>query len=429
LNDGSPSDVLVAEQEALAASLFGALRQHTARGLGIHRDAYGDGENLAHRLIADAARRLGLAVSHDAAANTYMTLPGRNPGAPRVIVGSHLDSVADGGNFDGAAGVVAGLVAAAALKAAGTVPERDITVMAIRAEESVWFSTTYFGSRAAFGIVPPDVLERKRHDTGRTLRDHLQTSGGDPQVLLENPPHLDPARIAAFVEVHIEQGPILQAENCPIGLVTGIRGNYRHAAARIIGQYDHCGGVPRGYRHDAVVAASDFVQALERLWEDFERDGKDMAFTVGKLFTDPAQHALTKIPGEVTFSLDLRSVDAELLGELERRLIEITHGIEQRRGVAFELGPATRAEVGNVDPKILRSLTEGAKQLGIPARAIASGASHDAATFAQQGIPMGMIFVRNAHGSHNPQESMEVDDLMKAAKLLTWWLAHEWGDR
>src|SRR5262245_57907235 len=166
----------VADQEALGASLLDELRAKTSRGSGTHRDAYGEGENFAHRLLADTARRLGLTVAHDAAANTYMTMPGRNPDAPRVIVGSHLDSVDNGGNFDGAAGVVAGLMAAAALRAAGIGPERDITVMAIRAEESVWFSTTYLGSRAAFGIVPPDALDRRRFDTSRTLREHMLAS-------------------------------------------------------------------------------------------------------------------------------------------------------------------------------------------------------------------------------------------------------------
>ena len=149
-----------------------------------------------------------------------------------------------------------------------------------------------------------------------------------------------------------------------------------------------------------------------------DRDGAFTLENFGKLFTDPAQHALTKIPGEVTFSLDLRSVQADLLVELEQRLVDITREVAQRRGVAFELGPATRAQVGEVDQKILRSLTEGAKQLGISARAIASGASHDAATFAQRGIPMGMIFVRNAHGSHNPAEAMTIEDFAAAARVL-----------
>jgi N-carbamoyl-L-amino-acid hydrolase len=410
-------------QERLARSLFDELRAKTSRGKGIFRDAYGDGENLAHRLVAAPAQQLGLKIEHDAAANTYMTMRGQDRSAPRIVIGSHLDSVADGGNFDGAAGVVAGLLALAALETAGFRPTCDITVMAIRAEESVWFTTTFFGSRAALGkLAPQDLGNLRRVDTGRTLAEHLASSGGDWRALSTGEPHLDPSAIRAYLEVHIEQGPVLESEKLSVGLVTGIRGNYRRPAAKIRGAYSHCGGVPRNCRRDTVIAISDFIQALDRLWEQWERDGNDMAFTVGKLFTDSARHALTKIPGEVTFSLDVRSVDPDRLSELEERVEAIAAEVAERRGVAFELGPVTRADVGRVDPAILAELTDGAKCLGIPTRQIVSGASHDAATFAQAGIPMGMIFVRNANGSHNPDEDMRIEDLLAATRLLTWWL-------
>jgi N-carbamoyl-L-amino-acid hydrolase len=149
-----------------------------------------------------------------------------------------------------------------------------------------------------------------------------------------------------------------------------------------------------------------------------------MAFTVGKFFTDADQHALTKIPGEVSFSLDIRSVDPELLADLEARIRTISNEIAERRGVRFDLGSPTRAAVGKVAPSIMKSLSAGADHLQIPARLMASGASHDAAAFAQAGIPMGMILVRNANGSHNPLEKMEIGDLLEATRLLTWWLAN-----
>src|SRR6266566_4916625 len=162
-------------QERLARSLFDALREKTSRGKGIFRDAYGDGENLAHRLVAATAQKLGLEVEHD-----------------------------DGGNFDGAAGVVAGLVVLAALETAGFRPACDITVMAIRAEESVWFTTTYFGSRAALGKLPPEALGNlRRVDSARTLAEHLASSGGDWRALRSGEPRLVPSMIRAFLEVHI----------------------------------------------------------------------------------------------------------------------------------------------------------------------------------------------------------------------------------
>jgi N-carbamoyl-L-amino-acid hydrolase len=413
----------VLQQEPLAASLFDALREGTRKGNGIFRDAYGEGENFAHRLMAKTAGDLGFAVDHDAAANTYVTMAGSDRTRRRVIIGSHLDSVADGGNFDGAAGVVAGLIAINALKESGFRPLCDITVMGIRAEESVWFTTTFFGSLAALGRIAPDVCEKKfRVDTGKTLAEHLRASGGDPDRLRSDGPYLDPSNVAAFLEVHIEQGPVLEAEKLPIGIVTGIRGNYRLPAARILGEYSHCGGVPRSCRRDSVVAGADFIHALDALWREWDASGKDMAFTVGKFFTNPQQHALTKISGEVSFSLDVRSVDAKLLSELEERVHAIANDIAARRGVKFDLGAPTRAAVGAVAPSILADFEAGAAELRIPTRLMASGASHDAAAFAHAGIPMGMLFIRNANGSHNPFEEMEIADLLQATRLLAWWL-------
>jgi N-carbamoyl-L-amino-acid hydrolase len=296
--------------------------------------------------------------------------------------------------------------------------------MGIRAEESVWFNTTFFGSQAALGRTGADVCtNHRRVDTGRTLAEHLRSCGGDPERLRSGEPYLSPANVCAFLEVHIEQGPVLEADQLPVGIVTGIRGNYRLPAARILGEYSHCGGVPREYRRDSVVAGADFVHALDALWRKWSSEGRDMAFTVGKFCTNQQQHALTKIPGEVSFSLDIRSADPKLLSELEERVHAIANGIAADRRVRFDLGTATRAAIGLVAPSICASFEAGAAQLRIPVRLMASGASHDAAAFAQAGIPMGMLFIRNANGSHNPHEKMEIADLLEATRLLTWWLA------
>jgi len=159
----------VAEQRELATRLFDQLRRDGLDEPGVTRDPYGAGEQRAHATATDVAQRLGLRIEHDAAANLYMTLPGRDPAAKRVVVGSHLDSVPHGGNFDGAAGVVAGLVAVAALQRLGITLACDLTVMGIRAEESIWFQVSYIGSRGALGTLPDGALDVRRIDTGRTL--------------------------------------------------------------------------------------------------------------------------------------------------------------------------------------------------------------------------------------------------------------------
>ncbi len=412
----------VAAGRTLASSLFDILRRDSLDEPGVTRDPYGEGEQRAHMTIEQAARRLELEITRDAAANMYMTWPGRDRDAKRVIIGSHLDSMPHGGNFDGAAGVVAGLTAVAALKRAGLAPACDLTVMAIRAEESVWFEVSYIGSRAALGTLPAGALEARRRDTQRPLWAHIADCGGDPDALGDR--FLDPATLRAFLEVHIEQAPSLVEAGRPVAICTGIPGTFRLPDARIEGAYDHV-GLPRRFRRDAALAGADLFTALDRVWEEHEARGVPMAFTMGRFHTDPAAHGLTKVAGEFRFSLDIRAYDAAVLRRLERQTDTIIDDIERRRGVRFDRGTPARAAIGPVDPAVAGSLERGATQLGIPTLALGSPASHDAAAFAACGVPMGMLLVRNNNGSHNPHEAMAIDDFMSACTLLTWWLAEE----
>ena len=168
---GEEIKAAVAAQRGWVIRLFDQLRQDGRDEPGISRDTYGEGEQRAHASVAAIARDLGLEISGDAAANLYMTMPGRDRTAPLVIIGSHLDSVPHGGNFDGAAGVVAGLAATAALQRLGITPACDLTTMGIRAEESIWFQVSYIGSRGALGTLPVGALDARRNDTERTLAD------------------------------------------------------------------------------------------------------------------------------------------------------------------------------------------------------------------------------------------------------------------
>ena len=412
----------VDNRTTFAADLFDQMREATFDGVGITRASYGEGEQKAHDIMAEAARSLGLGVAQDPACNSYFTLAGKNRRAPSVLIGSHLDSVAQGGNFDGAAGVVSGLTALGALKDAGITPNVDVTVMGIRAEESAWFGVSYLGSRAALGLLPKGALEAKRSDNGRSLAEHMAAMGGDPEALEKGPPILDTSLIRAFLEPHIEQGPVLDQKEIPIGVVTGIRGNRRLPQARCLGRYAHCGGEPRWNRQDAVIAVSEFVLALDAIWTETEAGGGDFAYTVGKFFTDAKRHAMTIVNGEVEFSLDLRSLDPKFLAEMEGRLDEIARAIAARRGVRFELGQVTKAAPGRMDTIIRNSLWQGVREKGIQAMEIASGAAHDSAAFAAAGVPTSMIFIRNANGSHNPDEAMRIEDFMVATDLLAWQL-------
>ena len=259
--------------------------------------------------------------------------------------------------------MISGLAALAALKSTGVQPNSDMTAIAFRAEESIWFASSLFGSRASMGDVPVGVLDSlKRFDTGRTLGDHIAECGGNPDELRAGKAHLQPKTIKAYLEIHIEQGPVLDAEGIPVGIVTGVRGNSRRTAAKIFGEYNHCGGVPQEYRHDAVVAASEFVHRLDETWREWTKKRKDMAFTVGKMFTNPDRHALVNIAGEVTFSLDIRSVEQELLTELESLSESLCDQIAKEKGVTFDLGPAIRSPVGVVEPSISRAPRTGCRK-------------------------------------------------------------------
>ena len=335
-----------------------------------------------------------------------------------------------GGNFDGAAGVVAGLVAVAALQRAGVAPDCDLTVMGIRAEESIWFQVSYIGSRGALGTLPDGALDVRRIDTGRTLAEHIAECGGNPEALrARRRGYLDPARLRAYLELHIEQAPSLVEAGSPVAICTGIPGNFRYPDARIEGSHDHV-GLPRRFRRDAAMAGAEFAMAIDRLWEEHDARGVPMACTIGRFHTDASAHGLTIVPGSFHFSLDVRAYDEAVLAELDRQVDAIIAGIEQRRGVRFHRGPKARAAVGAVDPAIRAALDSARRRnWGFPCCDLGSPASHDAAAFAACGVPMGMIFVRNANGSHNPHEAMELDDFMAGATLLTRYLVDTYASR
>jgi beta-ureidopropionase / N-carbamoyl-L-amino-acid hydrolase len=414
----------VEQQRGLIEALLSRLLDGSHDEPGVTRAPYGPAETLAHGIVSACAAELCLEVRRDAAANTYMTLPGRDRALPALLIGSHLDSVAHGGNFDGAAGVVAGLAAIAALRELGIMPERDVTVMGVRAEESVWFQVSYIGSRGALGELPRGALDVTRVDTGRTLADHIAECGGDPDALRRGERHLDPARLHAFLEIHIEQAPSLVEAGVPIGICIGIPGNFRFPDARIVGRYDHV-GTPRRFRRDAMMAGTDLAMVLDRIWEENEGAGRPMAVTFGRFHTDTSVHGMTTVPGEFRFSLDVRAYATDVLADVEARFHAAVADIERRRRVTFELGSRAEAGVGEVSPRIYKGFEAAAAALGIPTIPLGSPASHDAAAFAKAGVPMAMLFVRNENGSHNPDEAMEIDDLLRAVSILTCWLVKE----
>lgn len=398
----------------LAAGLFEQLDRATRRGRGIVRDSYGAGEQAAHDIVRAAAERIGLEVSIDAIGNLFATLPGVDRVMPRILIGSHLDSVPQGGNFDGAAGVVAGICALESLRRSGFVPACDVGVMGIRAEESSWFDVSYLGSAGAFGLLDPRCLSVRRSDTGRTLEETLLEQGFDPGAIRQRRRLIEPTQVRAYLELHIEQGPRLVEEGLPAAIVTGIRGCKRFRNARCVGEYGHSGALPRTLRHDAVAATVALLHHLEDVWLRREASGEDLLITTGELFTDAALHAPSKVSGETRFVVDLRSVSEEVMDAVAVEARAAAERIGKQYRVSFDLGAATDSPPAVMDTRLRSKLMSLLEQpLEMP-----SGAGHDAATFTQVGIPSAMILIRNDHGSHNPDEAMELADFAVGTRAL-----------
>jgi N-carbamoyl-L-amino-acid hydrolase len=414
----SDSAVLLADESdrALAEELFETLKAKTRDGLGITRASYGEGESVALDVVESKARSLGLETGRDAAANLVVSLEGTEPTLPFLACGSHLDSVPQGGNFDGAAGVVAGLVVLAGFKEDGLKLRRTLKLFGLRGEESARFGRAYLGSNALFGrLTAADLAAR---DAQSTLAECMRGVGVDVDRVAKGEPLLDPKGVGAWLELHIEQGPVLVARELPIGIVTGIRGNVRHRAVACIGEPGHSGAVPRWLRHDAVFATAELITHLDRHWRTLLERGRDIVVTAGVLGTDPREHAIARIPGTVHFSFEVRSQSRETLEAFYDLFLSECRLVGEERGVEFKLDQRLESAPAIMDPGWIGRLKKAARALGLPDEEIPSGAGHDAAVFAHAGIPSAMIFVRNEHGSHNPKETMDLGDFMAGVSVM-----------
>ena len=405
-------------RRAFAAKVFADIRALGVDGPGVSRESYGPGEQAAMEYCARIAEAEGLAVRYDEAANLIMELPGRDADAPCVVCGSHLDSVPQGGNYDGAAGVVAGMIAAIRMKRAGIVPPRTIRVMALRGEESAWFGVCYLGSGALFGEIAADDLERRHRTTGRTLGECMAESGAQVERIRNGERLLDPATVAAYIELHIEQGPVMVARNLPVAVVTGLRGNVRHAEVICRGEAGHAGTIPRWLRHDSVMATAELLNRYDNHWRALLERGLDLVVTAGMIATNKEEHAMSRIPGECRFCLEVRSQSIDTLEAFYQLMRSEAESVGRERGVKFEFDRRSLSNPATMNDRWVNHLLQVCETLKIPAEKLPSGAGHDSAVFANNGIPSAMLFIRNEHGSHNPREAMALEDFLYGTDVL-----------
>jgi N-carbamoyl-L-amino-acid hydrolase len=407
-----------ADWRSMADKLFDELRVRTGDGRGITRECYAEGEQAALDLFRETAEAHGLKASYDKAANLLITLPDDDGKKPAIILGSHADSVPQGGNFDGGAGVVAGLLCLIRLLNERPSAPSPVRVLIMRGEESAYYGRANIGSRALFGLLLPTDLNAKRRGNGRTLREALQGAGADIGAIAEGAQLFANKLASAYLELHIEQGPVMVARELPTAIVTGIRGNLRHRRLVCRGEAGHSGTVPRWLRRDAVFAVSDLLMRLDEHWNRLLERGLDLVITIGVCGTDTERHAISRIPAEVYFSFEVRSQSYETLEGFYELFRSECRAVSDQRHVSFEFDERIYTEPAKMDEMIIKRLQQYSERLKLPTELLASGAGHDAAVFANSGVPSGMIFVRNSNGSHNPDEAMTIDDFMCGVELM-----------
>ena len=359
-------------------------------------------EQRARDLVGGWLSAKGAIVRRDAAANVFARFGGEGE---TILVGSHLDSVPEGGRFDGALGVLCAVEALESLVEAKTKLRRPVEVVAWADEEGARFGVGLFGSTAVFGRLGRGVGDRRDRD-GVSIADALRALGerGDPAAARR-----DPTELAAYLELHIEQGPRLDAAGLPLGVVSDIVGIY-HARVTIRGRADHAGATVMTARADALAAASEIVLAVERI----ARGRSDSVGTVGEIRVRPG--AKNVVPGECVFSLDLRA--ARDHDGLVREVLAAVTSIASARAVEASVDELARVPVTALDPRIRDVLKRATKSVGLDAPELVSGAGHDAQNPALSGVPTGMIFVRSTGGSHTPREFASVDDAALGAQAL-----------
>ena len=397
--------------------LLDRIGQETTDSPGITRAAWSRNDETAADGVRAFARRHGLQVLNDAFGNVQFLLPGTDPATPCVTTGSHLDSVPHGGNYDGLAGIAAGLAVLAAANAEPAHRARPFRVVAMRGEESPWFGTAYLGSRLMLGLSTlEEIGDLVRSDSGKSLRHHIQHLGYPRTGAVA--PLLNSDLVTSFLELHIEQGPLLEADGIAVGIATAVRGNVRFPDARCIGAYGHSAALPRRFRQDAVLAVAELALGLDGYWKDRIAEGdEDFVFTIGKFSTDAVQHAMTKVAGEVKFSLNIGAAVKASQDAARTLLFDLIKDIEKDRGVTFELGREVGTPPTPMDERLIALIEDAARPLGIATRRMPT-VGHDAAMFARAGIPCAVLLMRNANGSHNSDEALDRKDFAAGVHVL-----------
>lgn len=359
----------------------------------------------ARDVLVDWFKKAGMDVSVDPVGNIVARLSGQRD-APPVVTGSHIDTVPEGGKFDGVVGVLGPLEIVRAWNSDGFQPDRPLEIVIFTEEEGTRFDTGLLGSLVASNQLDVDEALALQDKSGQTLEETLESIG------YQGTKKFDLADSTAFVEMHVEQGPILDDNDIPIGIVESIAGITHHLIT-IRGERDHAGNTPMDTRRDAFMGAAEVANAIER---EVKQTDTSTVGTVGKVSVSP--NGTNVIPGEVQLGVDVRDSDEEQLSKTVEAIKSSTESITADRDLGYDW--ETRLEVPPklMDSEIQSRLEEAADRCGIPCQPIYSGAGHDAMNAANV-TPTGMIFIPSEGGiSHSPNEFTNKDDLFAGVRVL-----------
>lgn len=390
---------LLARADALAA---------ITAGPGLTRLYLTDEHRRANALVGQWMAAAGMGVRTDAVGNIVGRYEGVRPGVPALLLGSHLDTVRDAGRYDGMLGVLAAVACVEDLHRRGRRLPFAVEVIGFGDEEGTRFQSTLIGSRAVAGTFDPVALAAADGD-GVTLARALADWGLDPARVGDAARR--PDEILAYAELHIEQGPVLESLDQPVGVVTAIAGAVR-LSLRVDGTAGHAGTVPMDLRRDALAAAAEMILAVE----DECRRRPPVVGTVGRVSAGPG--AVNVIPGEARFTIDLRAEQDEARTAALEAVTARFHAIAARRGVALTITPTHAAPAVACSPALVARMAAAARAEGLAAPRLPSGAGHDAMALSAL-CPVGMLFVRCRGGiSHNPAESVTAADAEAGARTL-----------
>ena len=374
---------------------------------GLQRLAFSDFENQAHHFIKDKLAELEIETREDSFGNLFARISGKDNTLPAVATGSHLDTVPNGGAYDGAVGVISGLYALSQLK--NKALRHPIEMIAFRAEESSRFGFSCMGSKLMTGCADFEKWRKHRDHEGNNIFDVLMKQGVQAEQL--NDVEIKSSDYKAFVEIHTEQGRVLEESGISVGVVSAIAAPTRFLI-EIDGQADHSGATPMGQRHDALVSAASIITLVNEVASREARYGT--VGTVGHMEVSP--NAMNVIPGKVVMNVDIRGINEE---SIRRVVTELKEFISSIKNVNVTETCMSEEKPTPLNNDIATVLAESCSELSISHRIMQSGAGHDAMYMAKK-MPTAMLFAPSVNGiSHNPEEYTDFNDIWNCARVLT----------